>query len=299
VADAATSRLWKRMLGILLTFGAAYVALLLLLRLLEPQVVFHPDFPSRLEGDWKPAGLPLEDVWLRASDGVKLHAWWIPAPGAERTAVYFHGNASNLANRADIFRFLHEAGVNVLGVEYRGYGKSEGYPGEDGLYLDAQAAYDYLTGTRGIPAGQIVSYGASLGSAVAADLAANRRVGGVILEAPFPSAQAVAQRIFPFLPGAGWVIRSRFDVSAKLAAARTPLLVIHCERDPVIPFSLGEAVFAAAPEPKMFLRLRGGFHEGAALEAPGEVREQLLEFLRGLAGKPAAEPGTPEAGKVH
>ncbi len=281
----------KRMLSLLVTVGAAYAALLAMVWLFEHRLVFHPDFPSRLEGDWQPAGLPVEDVWLKTGDGTKLHAWWIPAVNADCAVIYFHGNASNLANRADIFRFLHELGVSVLGMEYRGYGKSEGTPSEESFYRDAESAHDYLTKERGIPAERIVSYGASLGTAVAADLATRRRVAGVILEAPFASARAVARHIFPFLPGAGRLLRSRFDVSEKLLAARVPLLLLHCEKDPVIPFALGEEVFAAAPEPKSFLRLRGRCHEGAPLEAPGEVRERVQQFLRRAVPRNETTPG--------
>jgi hypothetical protein len=277
----------KRVLSYLVSLGVAYLALLLLVRLFETSFIFYPNYPGRLTGDWRPPGLPLEDVHFPTADGVKLHAWWIPAADAEFTFVCFHGNAANIANRAEFYAFLRGLPANVLAVEYRGYGRSEGSPSEAGIYLDGEAAYDYLTQARGVAPEKVIAFGVSLGTAVAAHLATKRSVAGLVLEAPFPSARAVARRAMPFLPGLGAVLRTQFATSEKLARARAPLLVVHCRRDPVIPFSLGEEVFARAPEPKFFLPLEGSCHETAIYVGPAEYREQLLAFL--------AQIGTREA----
>jgi hypothetical protein len=275
----------KRVAGFVATVLLAYLGLLLVLRVFENRLIFFPDFPGRLSGDWQPHGLPVEDVWLRAADGVKLHAWWIAAPGAEFAFVAFHGNAANIANRADIYDFLRSVPANVLAVEYRGYGKSEGHPDEVGLYLDAQAAYDYLIKDRSVAPRRIVAMGHSLGTAVAADLASKREVGGVVLEAPFASGAAVAGRVYPFLPGLGWAVKSKFETGKKLAQVRSPLLVVHCANDPVLPFALGEEVFRLAREPKSFLRIDGSCHEEACLIAPEIYREKLRQFLSTLSPK--------------
>jgi fermentation-respiration switch protein FrsA (DUF1100 family) len=258
----------------------AYVALLLLLRVFEKNLIFFPNLPGRLTGEWNPRGLPTkEDASFSAADGVKLHGWWIPASGAEFTFVAFHGNAANIANRAETYEFLHSLPVNVLAVEYRGYGRSEGSPSEEGLYLDALAAHDYLTGQRGILPKQIMVFGQSIGTAPAAHLATQREVGGIILEAPFPSARAVARRVYPFLPGLSWVMASKFETAEELRRVNAPVLVVHCTNDPVIAYVLGEQVFRAAREPKMFLRVEGYCHEEACLVAPAAYRTKLLEFL--------------------
>ncbi len=267
------------MRGPLVVFGATYLVILLLFRIFEHRLVFFPEYPGRLSGDWQPQGLPAEDVWLQTSDGVKLHAWWIPYENAEFTFVAFHGNAANIAARADVYRFLHALPVHVLAVEYRGYGRSEGSPGEAGLYLDAQAAYDYLARQRSIAPRRIISYGQSLGTAVAVDLAAKREVGGVVLEAPFPSTRAVVRRVYWFLPGVEFVARSRFDTASKLARIHAPILVVHCAHDPVLAFPLGEKVFAGAREPKFLWRVERECHEETSLVAPKEYRAQLLAFL--------------------
>ena len=269
------------MLSLLATVAAIYLILVVLLLVFERNMVFLPQI-GRHSGDWAPPGLPIENVALTTSDNVTLHAWWIPAPAADFTFLMFHGNAANLPNRADIYRFFHALPANVLAVDYRGYGRSQGSPTEAGVYLDARAAYDHLTKQRNIAPQRIIAFGASLGSAVAADLAAEREVAALILEAPFPSAPAVARRAYPFLPGIGSLMRTRLDTASKLARVRAPVLILHCTRDPVIAFSLGEATFAAAREPKQFARLDAACHEDACLADPHAYRAALVEFLSSL-----------------
>ncbi len=257
----------------------SYLAVLALARIFESHLVFFPNAPNRLDGDWHPQGLPIEDVWLRTSDGVTLHAWWIRAENANFTFLAFHGNAGNIADRADVYRFLHDTPANVLAVEYRGYGRSQGSPSEAGLYRDSDAAYEYLVQTKRIAPGTIISFGQSLGSAVAAHLAANAEVGGVILEAPFPSLRAMARRVFWFLPGIELTVLTQFQTSKYIARVNSPVLVVHCTQDPIIPPELEERVYDAANAPKFILRVNDRCHEEASLMAPARYREALRPFL--------------------
>jgi uncharacterized protein len=277
-----------------------YVVVVGLLLVFEKRLIFFPQIPGRFSGDWSPPDLAHEEIWLKTADGVRLNAWWIPSQmkseGAEfvPTFLCFHGNAANIAWRADYYRFLRDLPANVLAVEYRGYGRSEGSPGEMGFYRDADAAYQYLVHERAIPPRQIIALGQSLGTAVAAELASQRETGGIVLEAPFPSARSLARRIYWFVPGLGWLIRSRFDTSRNLQQANqkfaAPLLVIHCTEDPVIPFAFGREVHDAAPEPKTFLAVAGRCHEEASLMDPHTVRRALLEFLQRVGAEPTAHP---------
>ncbi len=278
------------MLGYIVGVFVIYVGLLLVLRVFENRLIYFPDTPGRLDGDWHPRGLPVEDVWLRTSDAVKLHAWWIAAPGARFTFVVFHGNASNIANRADIYQILRSVPANVLAVEYRGYGKSEGRPDEAGLYLDAQAAYDFAVRDRAVPPERLVVLGHSLGTAVATDLASQREVAGLVLEAPFASAAAAAKLAFPFLPGAALFAKTKFDTGKKLAFVRAPILILHCKSDPVIPFAMGEEVFRLAHEPKTFVAINGVCHEEASLIAPELYLAKLREFLAAIPSNEVDEP---------
>ncbi|HTW24760.1 MAG TPA: alpha/beta hydrolase [Candidatus Baltobacteraceae bacterium] len=265
---------------LVLTIVVAYVVALFVIRIFESHFIFFPNDPGRLEGDWKPRDLQIQNVWLKASDGVKLHAWWIGADDAVFTFLAFHGNAGNIADRADIYRFLHRLPANILAVEYRGYGRSEGTPTEAGLYRDAEAGYAYLTNEKAIDPRTIVSYGQSLGTAVAAHLAANRPVGAVVLEAPFPSARVLAAKLFWFLPGVNVLVWRQFDTERGLASIEAPLLVVHCTQDPVIPPEMGERVFASASEPKSIFRVNGYCHEEASIISPEKYQVQLRDFLK-------------------
>jgi len=263
----------------LLYLFVAYVLLLIVVRLFERRMVFFPDYPSRLEGDWHPRALAPEDVWLTASDGTKLHAWWISHPAAKFTFLAFHGNASNIANREETYEFLRDTPANVLALEYRGYGHSEGKPSEAGFYLDADAAYRFLVDTKRVDPKSILSFGQSLGTAVAVDLAAHHGVGGVILEAPLPSASRAARKIFWFLPGLSLFVYSQFDSISKLKQITAPVMVVQCTHDPVLPFQFGQEVYEAAPSPKRFLRIEGECHEESSLIAPVQYRSALEQFL--------------------
>ena len=142
--------LGARLVNLLVTVVIAYVLALVAIRLFESHLIFFPNYPGRLEGDWHPRNLPVQDVWLSSSDGTRLHAWWMPKDHAKFTFLAFHGNASNIANRAEVYEFLRGTPANVFALEYRGYGHSEGKPSEAGIYRDADAAYQYLVDTEAI-----------------------------------------------------------------------------------------------------------------------------------------------------
>jgi fermentation-respiration switch protein FrsA (DUF1100 family) len=266
----------------LLWIFVAYVLLLLIVRIFEPRMIFFPDYPGRLEGDWHPQTLAPEDVWLTSSDGTKLHCWWVSEPNARFTFLAFHGNASNIANRAPTYEFLRNTPANILALEYRGYGHSEGKASEAGIYLDAEAAYQYLVNERRLDPKSIISFGQSLGTAVATHLAADRVVGGVILEASFPSAARVASKIYWFLPGLSLLIHGQLDTESNLRKIVAPILIVHCVHDPVIPFQFGQQVYTSVQAPKQFVQIDGSCHEEAALIDPVQYRSALQSFLGSL-----------------
>ncbi len=257
--------------------------LLLLVRMFEERLVFFPDRYATNEWDPGRMGVEVEDVFFTTSDGVRLHAWWAPPPsgqalGTSLTILYFHGNAGNLTNRIENIAFLRQLPANVLAVDYRGYGKSEGRPTEAGVYLDAQAAYDYLFHERGVVPDHLVVLGQSLGVAVAVDLAWKRPVAGLILEGGFPSAGRVVQRTMG-LPGLRFVIRSKFDSAAKLKEISVPVLVAHCTRDPILPYALGAELYAAANQPKTFVSYDSDYHEPLFFADPSDYAARLRAFL--------------------
>jgi fermentation-respiration switch protein FrsA (DUF1100 family) len=276
------SNLRKRMLNLLVSVLVGYVLVLVLCRIFEARLIFFPNYRDRLGGDWNPRGLGVQDVWLTANDSTKLHAWWIPNDAAKFTFLAFHGNAGNVADRASIYEFLRDMPANVLALEYRGYGRSEGKPTESGVYRDAQAAYLYLVNTQGKDPKTIVVFGQSLGTAVAAHLAARHDVGGVVLEAPFLSASRLARKFFWFLPGISFLVRSQFDTERRLKEINAPIFIVHCKQDPVIPFQFGQEVYDAARGPKDFLEINSQCHEEASIVAPDNYRAALRGFLSNI-----------------
>lgn len=248
-----------------------------LLYFMANRAIYYPmKYPEGL-WDLQPQ-LKASDVQLRTADGVRLHAWWIPRDDARVVTLYLHGNAGNITHRAGHILEITAAGSALFIVDYRGYGKSDGRPSERGLYADADAAYQYLVDSGHQPS-HIVLHGESLGSAVAVDLAARRRCGGVVLEAPFTSAREVASRLLPVL---GPMVIWGFDSKRKIRDIRAPLLILHGDRDEVIDFEFGRRLFDAAREPKSFWAIPGAHHNDIVEAAGPGYRERLRQFYESL-----------------
>jgi len=276
-----------RMLWPILSFAGFALALVLFLRWVEPRMIY---LPAR-EIDRTPAdlGLAYEDLTLTASDGERLHAWFLPGRAATPVTVLFlHGNAGNISHRFDKLAVLRALGADVLIVDYRGYGRSSGRPDEAGTYRDADAAYAHLTGGRALDPRRLVLYGESLGSAVAVDLAARKPVGGLIMESGFSSAVDVARELFPFLPAA-WLLRNRYDSVAKIGVVRAPVLLLHSRDDEFFGWHHPQRLYDAARAPKRLVELRGG-HNDAFLVSSGAFALALKEFLEQVAQAPLPAP---------
>src|SRR5262249_5521186 len=224
-------------------------------------------FPSRVHDGGTPAalGLDYEEVTLTASDGVHLHAWYVPAPASRRTVLFLHGNAGNISHRLDKLVVLNDLGADVLLLDYRGYGSSEGVPDEAGTYRDAEAAYDWLHG-RGVSSNRVIAYGESLGGPIATDLAARRAVGGLVLESAPSSIFDVARYHYPWLP-VSMFLSVRYDALGKIAQANAPLLILHSRDDELVPFTMAEALYAAAAPPKRLVPLHGGHNDNFIVSA--------------------------------
>ena len=251
-----------------------YGALLALMYLFQRSLMYFPDTTRHAPAA---AGLPqAEEVTFASVDGERLLAWHVPPRGAKPVVLYFQGNAGALDLRAERFRWLIADGTGLLALNYRGYGGSTGKPSEEGLIRDALAAYDFAVARY--PARRIVLWGESLGTGVAVALAAARAVGGVMLDAPFSSAADVGASAYPFVP-VRWFMRDPFRSDLRIAKISAPLLVLHGERDRVVPIRFGERLFALAREPKRMVRFADGEH--ADLDAHG-APQAVKEFLAGL-----------------
>jgi fermentation-respiration switch protein FrsA (DUF1100 family) len=266
------------MLTVLLSLLVALAAVNGWMFLQQPGMVFYPlSALDATPADW---GMSYEDVSLRTGDGIELHGWYIPRQGAERVLLFFHGNAGNISHRGDSVEIFHRLGLDVFIIDYRGYGRSHGTPDEAGLYSDAAAAWQYLTGPRAVKAENIVVFGRSLGGAVAAQLAAHERPAGLILESTLSSARDFARQAFPLLSRLV-LVRYDFDTAAQLAQVSCPVLVLHSREDEVMPWRLGEKVYRAAREPRRLVVLRGDHNRGFLQSQPG-YEQALGEFIRSL-----------------
>jgi fermentation-respiration switch protein FrsA (DUF1100 family) len=202
----------------------------------------------------------IQDVELHSADGTAIHAWWLPCEGAAGAVLYCHGNAGNLSHRGQaLMRWRQELGLAVLIFDYPGYGKSGGSPNEAGCYAAADTAYNWLTIVGKVAPEHVLLYGNSLGGGVATDLASRQSCRALILSRTFTSVPDAAQSLYPWLP-ARWLMRNRFDNLAKIGVCRAPVFIAHGPVDGLIPFVQAERLFAAANEPRRFLRMDGVDH---------------------------------------
>jgi fermentation-respiration switch protein FrsA (DUF1100 family) len=194
------------------------------------------------------------EIPLRAADGVKLRSWYFPPERGKPLVLFFHGNAGNLSFRIKKMEAIHQRGMGILALSYRGFGGSEGSPSEQGIYADAQAAVDYALNTLHLPASQMILYGESLGTGVAIEMAqrlaaAQQPVSLVVLEAPYTFTLQRGEEMYPWLPVSS-LMKDHFDSFSKVRKINAPLLIFHNTGDTVIPIAHGRALYAHALKPK-------------------------------------------------
>jgi len=269
--------------------GAAAVGYLIVVALVwgfQEKLVFFPDVGREGGITPKALGLAFDEVQISTEDGATLAAWWVPREDARATILLFHGNAGSIASRTPYAEMFHRLGYATLLVDYRGYGKSTGTPSEAGTYRDAEAAWRWLTETRKLKPERIVVMGESLGGGVATWLAARHRPGALILASAFTSVADVGAEAYWFLP-VRLISRIGYDSLSRMPEIDCPVLVAHSPEDEIIPVSHGQALFLAAPDPKLFVKLAGGHNDGFLYMRPDWV-EAVGAFLQiALAPRPA------------
>jgi len=263
--------------NILIAAASTYGLLLLLIFLFQARLIYFPNVGRELAATPRDAGLDYEDVQLRSADNVVLNGWWVPTRDARGAVLILHGNAGNISHRIGYLTLFNRLHYATLLIDYRGYGKSGGSPSEEGTYRDAEAAWLHLVETRKVNARDIVIVGESLGGAVATWLAAKYAPRALIIASAFTSVPDLGAQIYPWLP-VRLLARIRYDNLDRIAKIAAPVLVAHSRDDEIVPFAHGEALFAAAREPKQFLAMRGG-HNDALLFARDEWAAAVAAFL--------------------
>lgn len=261
---------WKRVArSAALIAGIYFAAGLVLVMFFEDSFIYFPEKGDVGRG-------PGEDVFLTASDGVRIHGWYAAHPEARATVLFFHGNAGNLSYRREMVADLRALPANVLAIDYRGYGRSEGAPNEEGLYRDARAAYEWLRART--PPERIVLLGKSLGAGPACELAAELPCGGLVVQSAFTRAPDMASRVLPLFP-ARWVMKTKFDNLSKVARASCPKLFIHSRADEIVPFGMAERLYEAAAPPKESFWVDGAGHNDLVVMHSREYYRRLADFL--------------------
>jgi fermentation-respiration switch protein FrsA (DUF1100 family) len=244
---------------------------------MEERLIFYP--VKTVDQTPRDVGLDFDDLYFTARDGVSLHGWFIPYSGAQNTILWFHGNAGNIGHRVQNLRLLHDkVKINIFIFDYRGYGRSGGEISEAGSYLDGNAAMDFLRQRYNVNPRQLVLFGRSLGAAVAAEMATRVDSMAVILESPFVSVREMARAAFPLVP-LGLLLSTRYDNLEKVRRVRSPLLVLHGDRDEVVPFAQGRIVFEAARQPKRFYAIAGAGHNDTFIAGGDTYFAALREGL--------------------
>jgi len=256
---------WQLLLRLLLIFGGviaiAYSVACLFLWFRQKYFIFKP--PRAIRTTPEAFNLNYQEVWLPVSTASgqtsHIHGWWIPASAAPEAKVwlYLHGNGSNVGDEVKRAFWFHQLGFSTLLIDYRGYGRSEGkFPTESSVYEDVEAAWNYLTQVRHIPAEQIFLYGHSLGGAIAIDLALRHpNLAGLVVEGSFTAMRSMVAHLyrqFLIFP-VKLLLHQRFDSLSKVRSLAMPILLIHGTADPVVPAHMSQALFTAATEPKKLL----------------------------------------------
>jgi fermentation-respiration switch protein FrsA (DUF1100 family) len=275
--DAASRPL--RIIGRIACAAAlGYLIIVATMMLLENALIFPA--PPRTSGDWDGAEFAAEDAHFQADDGVQLHGWYVEHPEPRAYVLFCHGNAEHVGYLGELLAELRdEFGASALAFDYRGYGRSQGRPNEQGVLADGRAAQAWLAQRAGVRQNEIVLMGRSLGGAVAVDLAARNGARGLVLENTFTTLPDLAAHHYPWLP-VRWLMRSRFDSLSKIASYDGPLLMTHGVADEVAPYDLGRRLFEAAPgRHKRFVPIPGARHNDP--RSP-QFHAALHEFLASL-----------------
>lgn len=259
------------------------IIITVLLMFFEDRFIYFPaPYDAELYRSNRFPGKEIEDAWFTTSDGFKLHGWFLAHPEPRAVVLFCHGNGGNVAHWSDALRhFRDRYRVSILLFDYRGYGQSAGAPFEAGLILDAAAGRKWVAERCGVAEPDVVLVGRSLGGAVAVELAARDGAKGLILESTFTTIADVGAIHYPFLP-VRTLMSTRFASIERLPKYHGPLLIAHGDADPVVPFELGQQLFAVANEPKTFVRMQGIGH--AFLEVPS-LDEATDRFFAELNGK--------------
>ena len=253
---------------LLIKIVAGYVFVVISMYFFQRDFLYHPFGKILIIPE------DFQEINLKTADNTDIYAWFSPPQKGQKTILYFHGNAGNLMGRSDRFvKFATQYGV--LAISYRGYSKSRGEPSQEGFFQDADSAFEFLK-SKNISSKDIILFGESIGSAVAVNLASKHDFGAVILEAPFSSILSVAQETYWFLP-ISFILKDRFESDKIASKVSAPVLIMHANKDYIVPFEEGKKLYDLFNSRKKFIAIDGDFH----IALTGDyLMKQITEFLQ-------------------
>ncbi len=247
------------LISILVVLFIAYWSLGLVLYFMQPKFLYCPVREVPYTPD--ELGLDFEKVIFKAGDGLRLSGWYIPARHSEWTVLFCHGNGGNMMHCLDSINILYNLGLNCFIFDYRGYGDSDGKPSEEGTYLDAEAAYKWLTKEKKISPDNIIIFGRSLGGSIAAQLTGKVKAVSLIIESAFTSYVDIGRKFYPYMP-VRWFARFSYRTVDYIRDVHCPVMIIHSRTDETVPFEFGLELYEAANEPKEFVEIFGSHNDG-------------------------------------
>lgn len=267
------------LISIFVVLFVAYWGMGIILYIMQPHFLYCPVREVVYTPD--ELGMDFEDVVFKTDDDLSLNGWYIPAENSQLTVLFCHGNGGNIMHRLDSINIFYNLGLNCFVFDYRGYGSSEGKPGEEGTYLDVKAAYEWLTKEKGISPNDIIIFGRSLGGSIATQLASKVRSRALIIESTFTSYVDIGRKFYPYMP-VRWFARFSYRTIDYIRDVRCPVMIIHSKSDDVVPFEFGLELYEAANEPKEFVEIIGSHNDGFLVS--GEVYKKSwtkwLQFLK-------------------
>ena len=249
-----------------------YFVLAAVLYFMQPKFLYGPvrevfSTPDEL-------GLDFENVNFKSADGMNLAGWYVPVENPKFTLLFCHGNGGNIAHRLDSINIFHKLGLNCFIFDYRGYGDSQGKPSEEGTYLDAMAAFKWLTEEMKIPADNIIIFGRSLGGTIAVQLAGKVKARALVVESAFKSYVDMGKEYYPYMP-VKWFARFSYRTIDYIKNVHCPVIFIYSRNDEIVPYKFGLELYEAANEPKEFIEIFGGHND--CFLASGEIYIEVWE----------------------
>ncbi len=224
----------------------AYIVLIIAIYFYQRNLLYHPS-ENNYQND--KIQFNYDEIFITVDEEIQLKSWIIKKDFKKfKTLVIFHGNAGHLSNRIYKLNELYKLDINILLISWRGFSGNKGSPTENNLYKDAEAAIKWLN-EEGVNNNQIILYGESLGSGVAVEVGKENNFNSIILESPFTSIENSAKIYYPYLP-VRLILKDRYDSISKIKMINIPILIMHGEKDDVVPFSMGKELFEKANSPK-------------------------------------------------